>query len=127
MICLDSSALLAIVLREPEGPACREALRGRTDLIISAGTLTEALIVAGGRRVAAELTELLDAAQVTVLDLDKSAALRAAAAYAKWGKGNHPARLNYGDCFAYELASRMNCPLLYVGEDFAKTDVLSAL
>ena len=127
MICLDSSALLAIVLNEPQGPACREALRGRTDLFISAGTLAEGLIVAGGRGVATELSELLEVAQVDVFDLDKSAAIRAAAVYAKWGKGYHPARLNYGDCFAYELASRMNCPLLYVGDDFAKTDIQSAL
>jgi len=50
-----------------------------------------------------------------------------AQAYQRWGKGVHPAQLNYGDCFAYELAISQNCPLLYVGQDFAQTDVQSAL
>ncbi len=52
-----------------------------------------------------------------------AAAQRIAHAYAKWGKGVHPAALNFGDCFAYEVAKDRGCPLLYVGDDFAKTDI----
>jgi ribonuclease VapC len=48
-------------------------------------------------------------------------------AYARWGKGVHPAALNLGDCFAYALATELRCPLLYLGEDFARTDIRSAL
>jgi hypothetical protein len=56
-----------------------------------------------------------------------AAARRVAAAYARWGKGNHRAALNVGDCFAYEVAKHHACPLLYVGRDFARTDVRSAI
>jgi len=61
------------------------------------------------------------------MDVTEETAERAAAAYARWGKGNHPAGLNFGDCFAYALAEQMNCPLLFVGDDFSKTDIVPAL
>lgn len=64
---------------------------------------------------------------VNVAPVTEASAKAAAVAYARWGKGVHPAGLNLGDCFAYEAAKRLNCPLLYVGDDFAKTDVISAL
>ena len=127
MICIDSSALLAIILGEAQGPDCRETLRGRTDLIMSAATLAEVLIVGRGRGVARQISDLVDAIAVRVIELDKPAALRVADAYATWGRGFHAARLNYGDCFAYELAMRMDCPLLFVGDDFSRTDVKRAL
>ena len=50
-----------------------------------------------------------------------------AAAYERWGKGQHPARLNLGDCFAYALAEEYHCPLLFVGQDFARTDVKACI
>ena len=62
-----------------------------------------------------------------VVSLDAAAARRAASAYARWGKGFHPASLNFGDCFAYDLAKENNCPHLFIGNDFARTDVISAL
>ena len=127
MICVDSSALLAIVLDEPKAHQCREALRGRTDLIISAATLAEVLIFGDGRGVADELGELVESAGMQVVEVTKASAIGVAAAYRMWGRGHHPARLNYGDCFAYELASRYHCPLLFVGDDFSKTDIESAL
>ena len=64
-------------------------------------------------------------AEVDVLDAAKAVAT--ADAYAKWGKGAHPAGLNFGDCFAYVSAKANNLPLLFIGDDFARTDVLSAL
>jgi ribonuclease VapC len=127
VICVDSSALLAIVLLEPEGERCRDALVSDPDVIISAATVTEALIVAGRRGAAEPMARLLEVSGLRVVDLTKDAAMRAAEAYSVWGKGVHRAHLNYGDCFAYELASRHRCPLLFVGDDFSKTDIESAL
>jgi ribonuclease VapC len=127
VICVDSSALLAIVLLEPEAERCRDAMASDPDVIISAATVAEALIVAGRRGVGESMAQLLEVAGLRVIDLTKADALRAAEAYSVWGKGVHRAHLNYGDCFAYELASRHRCPLLFVGDDFSKTDVESVL
>ena len=124
---LDTSALMALLLDEPESDEIARVLSGEDPFIISAGTLSEALIVAKRRGVAEEIAELLDAIGAEVDVLDAAKAVAAADAYAKWGKGTHPAGLNFGDCFAYVSAKANNLPLLYVGEDFAKTDVLSVL
>ena len=124
---LDTSALMALLLDEPEGDAIAEVLSGEDPFIISAGTLSEALIVANRRGLADEMAELLDAIGAEVDVLDAAKAVAAADAYARWGKGAHPAGLNFGDCFAYVTAKANNMPLLYIGEDFAKTDVLSVL
>ena len=124
---LDTSALMALLLDEPEGDAIAKVLSGEDPFIISAGTLSEALIVARRRGLADEMAELLDAIGAEVDVLDAAKAVAAADAYARWGKGAHPAGLNFGDCFAYVTAKANNMPLLYVGEDFAKTDVLSVL
>jgi ribonuclease VapC len=62
-----------------------------------------------------------------IVPVTTSAAYRIGAVYSRWGKGVHPAGLNFGDCFAYDVAKENACPLLYVGEDFAKTDVQRAL
>lgn len=83
--------------------------------------------MAGRRGVKQQMLGLLERLNITVSEVTWRSALAAADVHQVWGKGRHPARLNYGDCFAYELASRMNCPLLYVGDDFAKTDIQSAL
>ena len=124
---LDTSALMALLLDEPESDEIARVLSGEDPFIISAGTLSEALIVAKRRGVAEEIAELLDAIGAEVDVLDAAKAVAAADAYARWGKGAHPAGLNFGDCFAYVSAKANNLPLLYVGEDFAKTDVLSVL
>jgi len=62
-----------------------------------------------------------------LLNLTHTTARRIAAAYARWGRGAHPAGLNLGDCFSYEVAKAHSCRLLYVGDDFSKTDLESAL
>ena len=126
MIALDSSALIEVVAEQPMADACAEVLL-RNDLIISAATLAEALIVARRKRVARPLDQLIALLRLDVEDVDAAFAQRAAFAYARWGKGFHPADLNYGDSFSYALAEMYGCPLLYVGNDFARTDVVSAL
>ena len=126
MIALDSSALIEVVAEQPMADACAEVLL-RNDLIISAATLAEALIVARRKRVARQLDQLIALLRLDVEEVDAAFAQRAAFAYARWGKGFHPADLNYGDSFSYALAEMYGCPLLYVGNDFARTDVVSAL
>lgn len=127
MIAIDTSALMAVVKNEPEADRCAQVLLREPVLVISAGTLAEALIVAARQGVDAEMAHLILGLQWDVAAVDEPAARRVADAYNRWGKGVHDARLNLGDCFAYEVASRMRCPLLYVGNDFSKTDLVSAL
>ena len=127
MIAVDTSALMAIVLSEPQAGACQAVLEEETELLISAGIVAEVLIVAGRRNIAEEMRRLIDALGFEFVSVTPAAARRIAAAYDQWGRGVHPAGLNFGDCFAYEVAKENNCPLLFVGEDFAKTDLISAL
>lgn len=125
MMAVDTSALIAIVLGEPEAQPCIDVLGQEPDIIISAATLTEALIVAARRGQAAALDRLMAALSLRVIPHTEASARRASQAYETWGKG--PAGLNLGNCFAYEVARHHNCPLLYLGDDFAKTDIESAL
>jgi len=127
MIVVDTSALVAIVLKEPQAQACMETLIDADALLISAGTLTELLIIASRRNCVQDVNQLMTDLNFEVVPVTQTSAYRAAQAYQRWGKGVHPARLNFGDCFAYELAMSFQCPLLYVGNDFAQTDVQSAL
>jgi ribonuclease VapC len=127
VIAVDTSALLAIVLNEEIAPLCRRALAEENRVLMSAGTMAEALIVADRRNVGAELTRLIDRMGVEVISVTAASAGRIAQAYALWGKGVHPAGLNLGDCFAYAVAKEHSCPLLFVGDDFSKTDVDSVL
>jgi ribonuclease VapC len=127
LIAVDASALVAIVLDELPADACKAALRADEDRIISAATLAEALIVAGRRGVRDRMERLVEGLELQVALVDAASARRAADAYLRWGKGFHAAALNFGDCFAYELAKSHGCALLYVGDDFARTDVASAL
>lgn len=123
MIVVDTSALMAIVLGEPEADACIALLEAENEVLISAGTLAEALIVAAHRNVADEITILIEGLGFSVVPVTQASAGRIAQAYAQWGKGRHPAGLNFGDCFSYELAKDHSCRLLFVGNDFAKTDL----
>lgn len=127
MIAVDTSALMAIVLNAPEADACAAAIEVADRLLISAGTVAEALIVAGRRNVLQEMDRLIDGLGLEVVAVTPAAARRIAEAYAAWGKGVHPAALNFGDCFAYVVARDEGCPLLYVGGDFARTDIACAL
>lgn len=126
-IAVDTSALMAILLDEPSAGACMAAIQAADGLLISAGTVAEALIVAGRRNLAADMAELIAGLGFEVVPLTAAAARRAAAAYGRWGKGLHPAALNFGDCFAYDVAVEHACPLLSVGDDFPRTDLRPAL
>jgi ribonuclease VapC len=127
MIAVDTSALMAIVLDEPEADACIEVLAREDDLLISAGTMAEALIVAARRNIGEEMARLIDGLGFEIVTVTPASARRIAQAYGRWGKGAHPAALNFGDCFAYEVAKERGCGMLYVGEDFARTDLQGAL
>lgn len=126
-VVIDSSALMAVLLGEPGGLACATVLASEARLLISAGTLAEALVVAGNRRIGTEMATLVAEGGVEVVPMTAASAARVAEAYAAWGKGHHRAGLNLGDCFAYALAHETGYPLLYVGKDFARTDVTPAI
>ena len=127
MIAVDTSALMAVVLGEPDADACIAVLEHDDALLISAGTVVEALIVAARRNVRDEMLSLIDGLGFEIVPVTSAAARRIAEAYRRWGKGIGRARLNFGDCFAYEVAREHNCPLLYVGNDFARTGLQRAL
>jgi len=125
MIAVDTSALMAIVLDQTEADACIAALEAEDEILISAGTIAEVLIVAARRNVGEEMASLIDGLGFNAVAVTPASARRIALAYARWGKGIHAAGLNFGDCFAYEVARENGCPLLYVGGDFASTDIKS--
>ncbi|HEY3777379.1 MAG TPA: type II toxin-antitoxin system VapC family toxin [Rhizomicrobium sp.] len=127
MIVVDTSAPVAIILGEPAGRACLAVLERESEILISAATLAELLVVAARRQIAGEIGKLIDSVGFETVTLTKSAAVAVGDAYRKWGKGFHPAGLNFGDCFAYVLAKESGCALLFVGDDFSRTDVASAL
>src|SRR5579872_3313268 len=111
---------MAVALDEPKANAFMAVLEAEPDLLISAGTVAEALIVASGRGVGAAMQDVMDSFDFEVRAVGLVEARRVAAAYAQWGKGRHSAALNFGDCFAYALAKQHDCPLLFVGDDFAR-------
>ena len=127
MIAVDTSALMAVLLDEPETAACAETLATNDRIVISAGTVAEARIVAERRGLGAEMAQLIDGLGLEIVNVTPAVARRVAETYAQWGKGVDPAGLNFGDCFAYEVAKTHDCPLLYIGGDFAKMDITSVL
>jgi ribonuclease VapC len=127
MIAVDTSALMAVILREARVDDCISVLSTNPAALISAGTLAELHITAATRGLEAELTELLDRMKFEVVPVTADVSKRIGRIYARWGKGIHPAGLNFGDCFAYDVAREHACPLLYVGNDFSKTDIANAL
>lgn len=127
MIAVDTSALMAILRKEELGEACEAALKTDQPILMSAATLAECLIVARRKRTLPGMQVLLDLLELQIIDVTPEVARTASDAYAQWGKGFHDAGLNYGDCFSYVVAKTNDCPLLYVGNDFAQTDLVSAL
>lgn len=127
MIVVDTSALIEIAIGGRCAHDCRRALKEADSILISAGTVTETLIVAAGREAEQPMVALLDHFGMSVIPLTEERAKAAAGAYRRYGKGWHAAALNFGDCFAYALAKEHDCPLLFVGADFARTDLVAAL
>ncbi len=123
---IDTSALIAILRGEPEEAAFLRAILAAPRRMISAMTKLEASMVAigtGDPGGADDLDELLAELQVTVVAFDDRQADVARAAFVRFGRGRHPAALNFGDCAAYALAVCEAEPLLFKGTDFAATDV----
>jgi len=135
MIVVDSSAIIAIMFDEAEAPACMTALQKDGSRLISAvnyvetGTVMAGRIKGGDRREAiADLDAFLTDFRIDIASVDDRLARAAMTARVEYGQGfGTRGGLNFGDCFAYALAKQHSAPLLYVGTDFALTDVQSAL
>jgi ribonuclease VapC len=128
-VVIDTSALVAILFGEPDGPELISRIAADGRRLISAGSLIEAGILVEARRGEAagrELDLFLHRAGVICVAVDERQATVARAAWRAFGKGRHPAGLNYGDCFAYALARTSGEPLLFKGDDFAQTDITPA-
>jgi ribonuclease VapC len=127
---IDSSAIFAIVLNEPERQPFLLHISRAEIAFISAATLLECKIVALRKMGAdweGELVAVLERLPLAVIPFDVVQAQLAAAAFRAFGKGRHPAALNIGDCISYVLAKHLGEPLLFKGGDFAHTDIVSAL
>lgn len=131
MMAIDTSALLAILLGEPEREHFQATLDETPEVLISAATLVEARMVACGRAGAAmveTLNKLIAEAGIAIVPVTAEQAGLAQEAFIRFGKGNgHPAQLNFGDLFSYALAKAQGIPLLYKGADFAATDIEPAV
>jgi ribonuclease VapC len=124
---IDTSALAAIFFFEPEREVFLKAIIGDTNRLISAATVVETGIVLEGRQgdsAGREFDLFVVRANLQVVTVDAEQADLARSAWRKYGKGRHPAALNYGDCFSYALAKISGEQLLAKGTDFASTDIL---
>ena len=130
MIVSDTSSLMALVMDEPEAPDIRHAIEEAGQMLISAATLVEFYIAAMGKGddVYARAQALIRELPISIVPFDAEQAETARRAYEQYGKGRgHPAQLNFGDTFSYALAAARGLPLLFKGNDFARTDVASVL
>ena len=134
MIVVDSSALIAILLHEPDADRFATRIAVEDSCLISAANYVETGQVFVQRlRQAKEVTlarflALLERSDIAIAPIDEKQARAALEARLVYGRGvGHRAGLNYGDCFAYALARVRNLPLLYKGDDFTHTDIVSAL
>ena len=123
---IDTSAVAAILFDEPDAAALEGRIADDPVRLMSAATFLEATIViearlgdAGGR----EFDLWLHRAEIEILGVDTDQADLARRAWRRFGRGRHPAGLNYGDCFSYALAAAHDEPLMFKGDDFTKTDV----
>jgi len=123
---LDTSALLAILFLEPEAEHFADLIAADPRRMISAASMLETAIVVEARKGAPagrELDLLIHRARIEMVGFEESQLELARDAWRRFGKGNHRANLNFGDCFAYALSKSSGEPLLFKGDDFAKTDV----
>ena len=131
VLVVDTSAVVALLKSEPGWEALASRLHAAASRLLSvAGWVELSLVVAGRHGDAATLAFLdrfLQTAAIERRPVDEPQARLAREAFLRFGKGRHPAGLNFGDCFAYALARTLDAPLLFVGEDFARTDVRPAL
>lgn len=126
MIVVDTSALIAVLRREPDAERFEIALMDAEACALSAVSLFEAALVVIGRSTpdaADALEALLRKYGVQIVPFDADLAAVARDAFVRFGKGRHPAGLNMGDCASYALAKALGLPLLFKGNDFAQTDI----
>ena len=130
-IAVDTSAIVAILRNEPEKDRFVDALLAASSRFMSAVSLQEAGMVIAGRFGNDTIWEPLDALlarlDVEIVAHDVTLARIAREAFLRFGKGRHPAQLNFGDCAAYALAQANGLPLLFKGGDFSKTDIVAAV
>jgi ribonuclease VapC len=126
---VDSSAIVAILLGEPDSITFAECIGRHRHSVMSAANYVEVAIVVQTRgRVARELVDAtLHEVGLEIVPISLTLARDAANAFARYGRGRHPAQLNFGDCFAYALAKQRREPLLFKGNDFSQTDLVPAL
>lgn len=127
---LDTSAFLAIFQNEPERRTFNEAIESADSCAISVATFIETSMVLESRFGAEGIRDFdlfLGKASILVLPVDVDQGYLARQAFRQYGKGRHPAGLNFGDCFSYALAKSLAQPLLYKGYDFSQTDIQSAV
>jgi ribonuclease VapC len=129
VIVVDTSALIAVLRDEIDGVAIAAALGNAERRLISAGTMIEAGIVTAHRgNEHSRLMELVKRTELEIVATSGAEALAGISAFRRYGRGSkHPAKLNFGDCFAYALAKTRNLPLLFKGDDFIHTDIEPAL
>jgi ribonuclease VapC len=129
VIVVDSSAIVAMLLGEADAAIFGRTLAMAAEVRMSAVTDYELRIVLGryGSALIQRYDDLVDEVGIAVVDFDRSQSMRSHEAYRLFGKGNHPAGLNMGDCAAYALAKELDAPLLFKGNDFARTDIRRAL
>ena len=130
MIAVDSSALIAIVLDEPEKASFMSQLKQADRVLVSPATIVEARLVAyrrGGDVLVALLDDLIETFGMAIIPPGPDEIAAAHAAFVAYGKGGgHPAQLNFGDLFSYALAKVRGLPLLFKGDDFGHTDIEQA-
>jgi len=129
MIVVDSSVVVAILQREPDAPTWIEVFDQSSKALMSVVSFVETSMVIYGRRPdpdPREIASLLDSLGIHIVAVTPEQGKAAVAAFLRYGKGRHRAGLNLADCFSYALAKVKKAPLLFKGNDFAKTDVVPA-
>ncbi len=124
---IDSSALVAVLLEEPEHERMKKAIAADGRRLVSAASVLETAIVLearSGEHASRQLDLLLRGLAATIVAVDADQANESRAAWERFGKGRHPASLDFGDCFVYALAKTSREPLLFKGDDFSKTDLI---
>ena len=127
---IDTSAIIAVLLNEANAARITQAIETGSPRLFSAANLLEASIVVDNRKGEAGGRELdipIYRAEIEIVPVDQSQAEIARIVWRRFGRGRHPAALNYGDCFAYALAKSRRLPLLYLGNDFSPTDIEGVL
>lgn len=129
MIAVDTSAIIAILAQEPGYDAYVEVIGAATGAVLSVASLLEIAMVWSSRQPAAPATvpdRLLAKLGISLAEVTEHQVVLAREAFLRFGKGRHPAGLNYGDCFSYALAKSLDVPLLFHGSDFSRTDIIAA-